>query len=77
LAALLPAQQQLLLQQAQAQLLAAAVQQTSAAHAAVAASQQQANQVLAQAQPQCKTEQSPVHAPPPLALSQPIQLTAQ
>ncbi|XP_053087527.1 POU domain, class 2, transcription factor 2 [Pangasianodon hypophthalmus] len=82
LAALLPAQQQLLLQQAQAQLLAAAVQQTNAAHAAAAASQQQAqqqqaNQALAQVQPQAKTEQSPVHAPPPLALSQPIQLTAQ
>ncbi|XP_058260292.1 POU domain, class 2, transcription factor 2 isoform X2 [Hemibagrus wyckioides] len=82
LAALLPAQQQLLLQQAQAQLLAAAVQQTNAAHAAAAASQQQAqqqqaNQGPAQLQTQTKTEQSPVHAPPPLALSQPIQLTAQ
>ncbi|KAI5630200.1 POU domain, class 2, transcription factor 2 isoform X1 [Silurus asotus] len=77
LAALLPAQQQLLLQQAQAQLLAAAVQHTNAAHAAAAASQQQANQALAQVQSQAKTEQSPVHAPPPLALSQPIQLSAQ
>ncbi|XP_076863939.1 POU domain, class 2, transcription factor 2 [Brachyhypopomus gauderio] len=77
LAALLPAQQQLLLQQAQAQLLAAAVQQSSAAHAAhaahAAANQQQANQATAQA----KAEQSPAQAPPPLALSQPIQLTAQ
>uniref|UniRef100_A0A087X2T6 POU domain protein n=1 Tax=Poecilia formosa TaxID=48698 RepID=A0A087X2T6_POEFO len=64
LAALLPAQQQLLLQQAQAQLLAAAVQQSNAAHAA------------AHAAP-TKQEQ-PVQAPPPqLALSQPIQLTAQ
>ncbi|KAK2864438.1 hypothetical protein Q7C36_003592 [Tachysurus vachellii] len=82
LAALLPAQQQLLLQQAQAQLLAAAVQQTNAAHAAHAASQQQAqqqqaNQTSAQVQTQAKTEQSSVHAPPPLAFSQPIQLTAQ
>nr|XP_055076369.1 LOW QUALITY PROTEIN: POU domain, class 2, transcription factor 2 [Misgurnus anguillicaudatus] len=84
LAALLPAhQQQLLLQQAQAQLLAAAVQQSNAAHAAHAAAaanqqqqqtqQQQANQAAAQAQSQAKAEQ----APPPLALSQPIQLTAQ
>ncbi|KAK3524864.1 hypothetical protein QTP86_010088, partial [Hemibagrus guttatus] len=82
LAALLPAQQQLLLQQAQAQLLVAAVQQTNAVHAAAAASQQQAqqqqaNQGPAQVQTQAKTEQSPVHAPSPLALSQPIQLTAQ
>ncbi|TSO05387.1 POU domain, class 2, transcription factor 2 [Bagarius yarrelli] len=82
LAALLPAQQQLLLQQAQAQLLAAAVQQTNAAHAAAAASQQQAqqqqtNQAPAQVQTQAKREQSSVHAPPPLAFSQPIQLTAQ
>uniref|UniRef100_A0A3B5M3G0 POU domain protein n=1 Tax=Xiphophorus couchianus TaxID=32473 RepID=A0A3B5M3G0_9TELE len=75
LAALLPAQQQLLLQQAQAQLLAAAVQQSNAAHAAAhAAAQQQANQ---QQQQPTKQEQ-PVQAPPPqLALSQPIQLTAQ
>ncbi|XP_051519798.1 POU domain, class 2, transcription factor 2 [Myxocyprinus asiaticus] len=82
LAALLPAQQQLLLQQAQAQLFAAAVQQSNAAHAAhVAAAanqqqqtqQQQANQAAAQAQIQAKPEQ----APPPLAISQPIQLTAQ
>ncbi|XP_051992465.1 POU domain, class 2, transcription factor 2 [Xyrauchen texanus] len=82
LAALLPAQQQLLLQQAQAQLFAAAVQQSNAAHAAHAAAaanqhqqtqQHQANQAAAQAQSQAKLEQ----APPPLALSQPIQLTAQ
>ncbi|XP_065142566.1 POU domain, class 2, transcription factor 2 isoform X2 [Paramisgurnus dabryanus] len=83
LAALLPAQQQLLLQQAQAQLLAAAVQQSNAAHAAHAAAaanhqqqqtqQQQANQAAAHAQSQAKAEQ----APPQLALSQPIQLTAQ
>ncbi|XP_037402556.1 POU domain, class 2, transcription factor 2 isoform X2 [Pygocentrus nattereri] len=92
LAALLPAQQQLLLQQAQAQLLAAAVQQSSAAHAAHAAhaaqaaaaanqqqqaQQQQASQTPAQIQQQTKPEQSPTQAPPPLALSQPIQLTAQ
>ncbi|KAK1805406.1 hypothetical protein P4O66_019719 [Electrophorus voltai] len=82
LAALLPAQQQLLLQQAQAQLLAAAVQQSSAAHAAHAAhaaanQQQQASQTPAQVQQQAKSEQSPTQAPPSLALSQPIQLTAQ
>ncbi|XP_066529813.1 POU domain, class 2, transcription factor 2 isoform X2 [Hoplias malabaricus] len=92
LAALLPTQQQLLLQQAQAQLLAAAVQQSNAAHAAHAAQaaaaasqqhqaqqqqqQQQASQTSAQGQ-QIKSEQSPAQAPPPLALSQPIQLTAQ
>ncbi|KAM4538842.1 uncharacterized protein pou2f2a isoform 2-T2 [Odontesthes bonariensis] len=87
LAALLPAQQQLLLQQAQAQLLAAAVQQSNAAHAAHAAhaaAQQQANQQQQQQnasqphqQQQNKQEQT-VQAPPPqLALSQPIQLTAQ
>ncbi|XP_072531624.1 POU domain, class 2, transcription factor 2 isoform X2 [Salminus brasiliensis] len=90
LAALLPAQQQLLLQQAQAQLLAAAVQQSNAAHAAHAAQaaaaanqqqqaqqqQQQQQQSQAQVQQQTKPEQSP-QAPPPLALSQPIQLTAQ
>ncbi|XP_029976200.1 POU domain, class 2, transcription factor 1 [Salarias fasciatus] len=87
LAALLPAQQQLLLQQAQAQLLAAAVQQSNAAHAAHAAhaaAQQQANQQHQQQQQQqqsqpTKQEQA-VQAPPPppqLALSQPIQLTAQ
>ncbi|XP_053190378.1 POU domain, class 2, transcription factor 2 [Scomber japonicus] len=88
LAALLPAQQQLLLQQAQAQLLAAAVQQSNAAHAAHAAAQQQANQQQQQQnqsqsqqqqqQPtkQEQTVQAP-HPPPQLALSQPIQLTAQ
>ncbi|XP_053719693.1 POU domain, class 2, transcription factor 2 isoform X1 [Synchiropus splendidus] len=83
LAALLPAQQQLLLQQAQAQLLAAAVQQSNAAHAAhaahaAAAQQQQQNQAQQQQQ-QGKPEQT-VQGPPPLpalALSQPIQLTAQ
>uniref|UniRef100_A0A3B3CCW1 POU domain protein n=1 Tax=Oryzias melastigma TaxID=30732 RepID=A0A3B3CCW1_ORYME len=87
LAALLPAQQQLLLQQAQAQLLAAAVQQSNAAHAAhaaQAAAQQQANQQQnqTQSQPQqqsqqTKQEQAVQAAPPQLALSQPIQLTAQ
>ncbi|XP_015233358.1 PREDICTED: POU domain, class 2, transcription factor 2-like isoform X1 [Cyprinodon variegatus] len=80
LAALLPAQQQLLLQQAQAQLLAAAVQQSNAAHAAAhAAAQQQANQQQQQQQQQQPSKQEqPVQAPPPqLALSQPIQLTAQ
>ncbi|XP_026205064.1 POU domain, class 2, transcription factor 1 [Anabas testudineus] len=90
LAALLPAQQQLLLQQAQAQLLAAAVQQSNAAHAAHAAAQQQANQQQqnqSQSQQQQQQQQSAkqeqtVKAPPPppppqLALSQPIQLTAQ
>ncbi|KAM4725440.1 uncharacterized protein pou2f2a [Anableps anableps] len=84
LAALLPAQQQLLLQQAQAQLLAAAVQQSNAAHAAAhAAAQQQANQQQQQQQQQPQQQQpnkqeQPVQAPPPqLALSQPIQLTAQ
>ncbi|XP_014901362.1 POU domain, class 2, transcription factor 2 isoform X2 [Poecilia latipinna] len=81
LAALLPAQQQLLLQQAQAQLLAAAVQQSNAAHAAAhAAAQQQANQQQQQQpqQQQPTKQEQPVQAPPPqLALSQPIQLTAQ
>ncbi|XP_055368840.1 POU domain, class 2, transcription factor 2 isoform X3 [Betta splendens] len=89
LAALLPAQQQLLLQQAQAQLLAAAVQQSNAAHAAHAAAQQQANQQQQQQQQQqnqahtqqqaAKQEQAAKAPPPPpqLALSQPIQLTAQ
>ncbi|XP_061903373.1 POU domain, class 2, transcription factor 2 isoform X2 [Entelurus aequoreus] len=87
LAALLPAQQQLLLQQAQAQLLAAAVQQSNAAHAAHAAAQHQANQQQQQQQQQSQTSQQQaakqeqsVQAPPPppqLALSQPIQLTAQ
>ncbi|XP_044027785.1 POU domain, class 2, transcription factor 2 isoform X1 [Siniperca chuatsi] len=91
LAALLPAQQQLLLQQAQAQLLAAAVQQSNAAHAAHAAhaaaqqqanqqhQQQQQNQSQSQQQQQQPTKQEQtVQAPPPqLALSQPIQLTAQ
>uniref|UniRef100_W5L4I1 POU domain protein n=2 Tax=Astyanax mexicanus TaxID=7994 RepID=W5L4I1_ASTMX len=91
LAALLPAQQQLLLQQAQAQLLAAAVQQSNAAHAAHAAQaaaaanqqqqaqqqQQQQQSSQAQIQQQAKPEQSPAQAPPPLALTQPIQLTAQ
>ncbi|XP_041823188.1 POU domain, class 2, transcription factor 2 isoform X2 [Melanotaenia boesemani] len=88
LAALLPAQQQLLLQQAQAQLLAAAVQQSNAAHAAHAAhaaAQQQANQQQQQQQQQQNPSQSqqqstkpeqPIQAPQ-LALSQPIQLTAQ
>ncbi|XP_037549684.1 POU domain, class 2, transcription factor 1 [Nematolebias whitei] len=86
LAALLPAQQQLLLQQAQAQLLAAAVQQSNAAHAvhaAHAAAQQQANQQQhqhnpSQTQHQPNKPEHPVPAPPPqLALTQPIQLTAQ
>ncbi|XP_062841632.1 POU domain, class 2, transcription factor 2 [Trichomycterus rosablanca] len=86
LAALLPAQQQLLLQQAQAQLLAAAMQQSNAAHAAHAAAaaanqqqsqQQQASQASALVQQQTKVEQSPAQALPSLALSQPIQLTAQ
>ncbi|XP_070805554.1 POU domain, class 2, transcription factor 2 isoform X2 [Pituophis catenifer annectens] len=70
LTALMPAQQQLLLQQAQAQLLAAAVQQSNAAAAAAAsASSQQPGAELPapQSQPQA----------PQLALSQPIQLTAQ
>ncbi|XP_029433194.1 POU domain, class 2, transcription factor 2 isoform X2 [Rhinatrema bivittatum] len=62
LTALMPAQQQLLLQQAQAQLLAAAVQQSNAA----AAASQQSGQ---------DTQQNP--SQPQLALSQPIQLTAQ
>ncbi|XP_045915152.1 POU domain, class 2, transcription factor 1 isoform X3 [Micropterus dolomieu] len=89
LAALLPAQQQLLLQQAQAQLLAAAVQQSNAAHAAHAAhaaAQHQANQQQQQQQQQNQSQsqqqQQPTkqeqQAPPPhLALTQPIQLTAQ
>nr|XP_061789514.1 POU domain, class 2, transcription factor 2-like [Nerophis lumbriciformis] len=91
LTALLPAQQQLLLQQAQAQLLAAAVQQSSAAHAAHQAhkqqqqqqqTQQQAGQTGQQGQGQSTQEHTAqsVPAPPPppqLALSQPIQLTAQ
>ncbi|KAF3707128.1 POU domain, class 2, transcription factor 2 [Channa argus] len=89
LAALLPAQQQLLLQQAQAQLLAAAVQQSNAAHAAHAAAQQQANQQQQQNQSQSQQQQQqqqsakpeqtvkPPPPPPQLALSQPIQLTAQ
>ncbi|XP_054911256.1 POU domain, class 2, transcription factor 2 [Poeciliopsis prolifica] len=80
LAALLPAQQQLLLQQAQAQLLAAAVQQSNAAHAAAhaAAAQHQANQHQQQQQQQPTKQEQPGQAPPPqLALSQPIQLTAQ
>ncbi|XP_070403593.1 POU domain, class 2, transcription factor 2 isoform X2 [Nothobranchius furzeri] len=81
LAALLPAQQQLLLQQAQAQLLAAAVQQSNAAHAAHAAhaaAQQQANQHQNSSQTQLHQTNKPEQAPPPqLALSQPIQLTAQ
>ncbi|XP_026537235.1 POU domain, class 2, transcription factor 2 [Notechis scutatus] len=68
LTALMPAQQQLLLQQAQAQLLAAAVQQSNAAAAAAASSQQTGAELpAAQSQPQA----------PQLALSQPIQLTAQ
>ncbi|CAK6971653.1 POU domain%2C class 2, transcription factor 2, partial [Scomber scombrus] len=86
LAALLPAQQQLLLQQAQAQLLAAAVQQSNAAHAAHAAAQQQANQQQQQQnqsqsqqqqQQPTKQEQTVQAQHPQLALSQPIQLTAQ
>ncbi|XP_054619858.1 POU domain, class 2, transcription factor 2 isoform X2 [Dunckerocampus dactyliophorus] len=78
LAALLPAQQQLLLQQAQAQLLAAAVQQSNAAHAAHAAAQQQQQSQTPQQQA-AKQEQTMQAPPPPpqLALSQPIQLTAQ
>ncbi|XP_037831831.1 POU domain, class 2, transcription factor 2 isoform X2 [Kryptolebias marmoratus] len=73
---------QLLLQQAQAQLLAAAVQQSNAAHAAHAAAQQQANQQQQQnqnqSQQQPNKQEQPGPAPPPqLALSQPIQLTAQ
>ncbi|KAJ8000067.1 hypothetical protein DPEC_G00201000 [Dallia pectoralis] len=77
LAALLPAQQQMLLQQAQAQLLAAAVQQSNAAHVAHAAhAAAQANQQQQQQQQSTKQEQSG-QAPPQLALSQPIQLTAQ
>ncbi|XP_060114655.1 POU domain, class 2, transcription factor 2 isoform X2 [Heteronotia binoei] len=67
LTALMPAQQQLLLQQAQAQLLAAAVQQSNAAVAA--ASSQQSGTELPAPQNQPQT--------PQLALSQPIQLTAQ
>ncbi|XP_075772158.1 POU domain, class 2, transcription factor 2 isoform X9 [Pelodiscus sinensis] len=67
LTALMPAQQQLLLQQAQAQLLAAAVQQSSAAAAANAAASQPLGGEAPQSQPQT----------PQLALSQPIQLTAQ
>nr|XP_033819115.1 POU domain, class 2, transcription factor 2 isoform X9 [Geotrypetes seraphini] len=62
LTALMPAQQQLLLQQAQAQLLAAAVQQSNAA---AAASQQSG------------PDTQPNPSQPQLALSQPIQLTAQ
>ncbi|XP_077362554.1 uncharacterized protein LOC144007106 isoform X3 [Festucalex cinctus] len=92
LAALLPAQQQLLLQQAQAQLLAAAVQQSHAAHAA-AQQQHQHQQQQQQQQYQSQTSQQqqqhqqaakqevtvqpPPPPPPQLALSQPIQLTAQ
>ncbi|XP_061616485.1 POU domain, class 2, transcription factor 1-like isoform X2 [Phyllopteryx taeniolatus] len=82
LAALLPAQQQLLLQQAQAQLLAAAVQQSNAAHAAVQQQQQQSQSSQQQlpfqqaAKPEV-TVQAPPPPPPQLALSQPIQLTAQ
>ncbi|XP_046704084.1 POU domain, class 2, transcription factor 2 isoform X2 [Silurus meridionalis] len=88
LTALLPAQQQLLLQQAQ--LLAAAVQQSQAAHAAnqqqtqQQQQQQQASQqaALPQLQGQSKSAQeqstAPVlPSPHQLALSQPIQLTAQ
>ncbi|XP_069497047.1 POU domain, class 2, transcription factor 2 isoform X4 [Ambystoma mexicanum] len=63
LTALMPAQQQLLLQQAQAHLLAAAVQQSNAA--AAASQQSGGDQSTGQQQP------------PQLALSQPIQLTAQ
>ncbi|XP_062818743.1 POU domain, class 2, transcription factor 2 isoform X4 [Anolis carolinensis] len=67
LTALMPAQQQLLLQQAQAQLLAAAVQQSNAAAAAAASQQPGSDLPAPQNQPQA----------PQLALSQPIQLTAQ
>nr|XP_020663558.1 POU domain, class 2, transcription factor 2 isoform X1 [Pogona vitticeps] len=67
LTALMPAQQQLLLQQAQAQLLAAAVQQSNAAAAAASSQQPGADLSAPQNQPQT----------PQLALSQPIQLTAQ
>lgn len=67
LTALMPAQQQLLLQQAQAQLLAAAVQQSNAAAAAASSQQPGAELPAQQNQPQT----------PQLALSQPIQLTAQ
>ncbi|XP_061452259.1 POU domain, class 2, transcription factor 2 isoform X1 [Rhineura floridana] len=67
LTALMPAQQQLLLQQAQAQLLAAAVQQSNAAAAAASSQQPGAELTAPQNQPQT----------PQLALSQPIQLTAQ
>ncbi|XP_061679386.1 POU domain, class 2, transcription factor 2-like isoform X2 [Syngnathoides biaculeatus] len=74
LAALLPAQQQLLLQQAQAQLLAAAVQ-----HQQNQTAQQQLH--FQQSAKQDVTVQAPPPPPPPpppqLALSQPIQLTAQ
>lgn len=91
LAALLPTQQQLLIQQVQAQLLAAAVQQSNAAHAAQASAaaqqqqqqqvnqqqQQQQNQSQQQQQPQNKQEQTIQPAPPQLALSQSVQLTAQ
>ncbi|KAH0631698.1 hypothetical protein JD844_006155 [Phrynosoma platyrhinos] len=63
----MPAQQQLLLQQAQAQLLAAAVQQSNAAAAAASSQQPGAELPAPQNQPQT----------PQLALSQPIQLTAQ
>ncbi|XP_041963845.1 POU domain, class 2, transcription factor 2 isoform X2 [Alosa sapidissima] len=74
LAALLPAQQQLLLQQVQvqAQLLAAH------AHAAAAANQQPTQTKQGQSQSTQAQTPPPVAPPPPqLALSQPIQLTAQ
>ncbi|XP_064425625.1 POU class 2 homeobox 2a isoform X2 [Latimeria chalumnae] len=67
LTALMPTQQQLLLQQAQAQLLAAAVQQSNAAAAAVASQQSAADMSQNANPPQT----------PQLAVSQPIQLTAQ
>uniref|UniRef100_A0A3Q2XJA6 POU domain protein n=1 Tax=Hippocampus comes TaxID=109280 RepID=A0A3Q2XJA6_HIPCM len=79
-------------QQAQAQLLAAAVQQTNAAHAAAQQHHHHQQQQQQQQQQQSQTSQQQqqqqqavkqemtVQAPPPppqLALSQPIQLTAQ
>ncbi|XP_062911338.1 POU class 2 homeobox 2a [Mobula hypostoma] len=70
LTALLPAQQQLLLQQAQAQLLAAAVQQSNAA---AAASQHPALEPASQPPTQAGSQPQA----PPLALSQPVHITAQ
>ncbi|XP_078251795.1 uncharacterized protein LOC144591612, partial [Rhinoraja longicauda] len=71
LTALLPTQQQLLLQQAQAQLLAAAMQQSNAAAAAAAVASQHSGLEPGQ-QPYSSQPQAA-----PLALSQPIQITAQ